>query len=218
VPEATVARPRFLKLDPERRDRLLEAAAEEFAARGYDTASLNKLIERIGLSKGQFYYYFDDKADLFATVLGWAWDRAIPAGGLDVSRLDTDSFWPALRRLSSESRRTAQSWPWFAGLFRHLVRPPDDPAVRRLLSERIEQARHIQFAIVRRGQELGCIRRDVPDDLLLALMFEFGMAFRRWYLDHWDSLTPDRREHLAAFGFDAIRRMLEPPADPPEDR
>jgi hypothetical protein len=50
-----VARPRFLKFDPERRDRLLEAAAEEFAARGYGAASLNKLIARLGLSKGQFY-------------------------------------------------------------------------------------------------------------------------------------------------------------------
>ena len=213
-----MARPRFLKFDPGRRDRLLEAAAEEFAARGYGAASLNKLIERLGLSKGQFYYYFDDKADLFATVLGWAWDRAMPTGGFAVSGLDADTFWPALQRLSGESRRTAQSWPWFAGLFRHLFHPPDDPVVRQLLGERLEQARQIQIAVVRRGQELGCIRRDVPEDLLVTLLFEFGMAFRRWYLDHWDTLTPDRRESLATFGLEAIRRMLEPAAGSPGGR
>jgi AcrR family transcriptional regulator len=209
-----VARLRFFKFDPERRDRLLEVAAEEFAARGYGATSLNKLNERPGLSKGHFYCDFDDKADLFATVLGWSWDRPIPVGGLDVNRLDTEGFWPALQRLSSESRRTAQSWPWFAGLFRHLFHPPDDPAVRRLLGERLEQARQIQIAIVRRGQELGCIRRDVPEDLLVTLLFECGMAFRRWYLNHWDSLTPSQQESLATFGFDAMRRMLEPPGSP----
>ena len=209
-------RTRFLKLDPERRDRLLEAAAEEFAGRGYDSSSLNQLIERLGLSKGQFYYYFDDKADLFATVLGWAWDRASPASGLDVDKLEAQTFWPAIERLSSESRQAAQSWPWFAGLFRHLVHPPDDPAVRRLLSERLEQVRRMQLNIVRRGQALGCIRQDVPEDLLLTLLFEFGMTFRRWYLDHWESLTPGERERLAAFGLDAVRRMLEPPGGPEE--
>jgi AcrR family transcriptional regulator len=213
-----VARPRFFKLDAERRDRLLEAAAEEFAAHGYGPASLNKLIQRLGLSKGQFYYYFDDKADLFATVLGWAWDRAMPAGGFDLSGLDAESFWPAIERLSSESRRTAQAWPWFAGLFRHLFHPPDDPAVRQLLKERIDQARRMQLAFVRRGQELGCIRRDVPEDLLLTLLFELGMAFRRWYLDHWDALTAPEREALAAFGLETTRRMLEPDAGRPGGR
>jgi len=213
-----MARPRFLKFDPERRDRLLEVAAEEFAARGYDAASLNKLIERLGLSKGKFYYYFDDKADLFATVLRWAWDRAMPTGGFNPLGLDADTFWPALQRLVGESRRKAQAWPWFAGLFRHLFHPPDDPAVRRLPSERLDQARQIQVTIVRRGQELGCIRRDVPEDLLATLLFEFGMAFRRWFLDHWETLAPDQRERLATFGIEAIRRMFEPQAAAPGDR
>ena len=65
-------RPRFERLDPERRGAVLDAAATEFAARGYDGASYNRIIERSGVSKGAMYYYFEDKADLYATVLGHA--------------------------------------------------------------------------------------------------------------------------------------------------
>ncbi len=60
-----MARPRFGNLDAATRRKILETAAVEFAARGFDGTSLNHLIEDLGISKGSFYYYFDDKVDLF---------------------------------------------------------------------------------------------------------------------------------------------------------
>ena len=60
---------RFHNLDPDKRAAFLEAAAEEFATHGYTGASLNRIIERAGTSKGAMYYYFEDKADLYATVV-----------------------------------------------------------------------------------------------------------------------------------------------------
>src|SRR5689334_5750559 len=64
-----MARPRFERAAPEKREALLDAAATEFAAHGYETASLNRILLSAGLSKGSFYYYFEDKADLAAAVL-----------------------------------------------------------------------------------------------------------------------------------------------------
>ena len=64
-----MARARFQKLSPEKQEAILAAAADEFAERGYGAASLNRIIERAGSSKGSLYYYFDDKADLLRTVV-----------------------------------------------------------------------------------------------------------------------------------------------------
>ncbi len=61
-------RPRFNKLAPEKRERIMEAAAKEFAAYGYEGASLNRILEQAEVSKGAAYYYFDDKADLFVSA------------------------------------------------------------------------------------------------------------------------------------------------------
>ena len=44
---------------------------EEFAERGVELASYNKIIERSGLSKGTVYYYFDNKDSLLETVLDY---------------------------------------------------------------------------------------------------------------------------------------------------
>ena len=89
-------RPRFDKLPPDKRGRILEAAALEFAAHGFDGASLNRIISTAGISKGAAYYYFDDKADLYATVVLEGWRTLLPAGGLDLASLDRHTFWPTL--------------------------------------------------------------------------------------------------------------------------
>ena len=51
------------------------------AIHGYDATSLNLLLKELEISKGQFYYWFEDKADLFFTVM---------KEGLDALRLRLD--------------------------------------------------------------------------------------------------------------------------------
>jgi AcrR family transcriptional regulator len=206
-----VPHPRFFKLDVERRDRLLEAAAEEFSTHGYDGASLNAVIERLGLSKGQFYYYFDDKADLFGTVLDWAWARVLPEALYDFVQLDETTFWPHFEKLAERSRDVIRTMPWYVGLIRQLFYPPADAAVRGMVEEKLQRGCDLQLALVRRGQTLGCVRSDLPEDLLLTLLNALDGAANRWYLDHWDELESEQRETLTERSFDLVRRAFEPP-------
>ncbi|HEX8725928.1 MAG TPA: helix-turn-helix domain-containing protein, partial [Gemmatimonadaceae bacterium] len=64
-----MVRERFDNLDPDKQERLFEAAADEFSDHGFEGASLNRIIDRAGMSKGSLYYYFNDKSDLYATVV-----------------------------------------------------------------------------------------------------------------------------------------------------
>ena len=63
-----MVRPRFAKLPVHQQQTIVQAALDEFAAHGFRDASLNRIIETAGISKGSLYYYFDDKSDLFAYV------------------------------------------------------------------------------------------------------------------------------------------------------
>ena len=47
------------------RQRILEAALEEFSCKGYDGASLNTVWTKKGISKGIIYHYFKDKDELY---------------------------------------------------------------------------------------------------------------------------------------------------------
>ncbi|WP_020007742.1 TetR/AcrR family transcriptional regulator [Salinicoccus albus] len=55
----------FKGLDADRQYEIITAAMIEFAEHGYKRASTNRIVKRIGMSKGMLYYYFDSKRALF---------------------------------------------------------------------------------------------------------------------------------------------------------
>ena len=59
----------FFRLPEEKRQRLLDAAWEEFSRVSFADASINQIIHAASISRGSFYMYFTDKADLFRYLL-----------------------------------------------------------------------------------------------------------------------------------------------------
>lgn len=56
---------KFLSLDQEKQDRILNAALKEFANKGFQNASTNEIVKEAGISKGLLFHYFNNKKDLF---------------------------------------------------------------------------------------------------------------------------------------------------------
>ena len=91
-------RPRFHKLPPLQQQAILRAAFDEFATHGFHSASLNRIIDAAGTSKGSMYYYFDDKEELYAHVARGELGRMFEAAGpfpVPAAR-NADAFWAAL--------------------------------------------------------------------------------------------------------------------------
>src|SRR6185369_15277732 len=57
------------KRSAERRDAILAAALDEFAARGFAAARLDDVAKRAGVAKGTIYLYFRDKESLFQELV-----------------------------------------------------------------------------------------------------------------------------------------------------
>lgn len=60
---------RFLHLKQEKSDRVLAAAINEFATRGYEQANTNRIASTAGISVGALFKYFASKEDLFRYVI-----------------------------------------------------------------------------------------------------------------------------------------------------
>lgn len=59
----------FLKLDDEKRKRIVEAGIEEFSRKLFADASINQIIKNAGIARGSFYLYFEDKLDFYCYLL-----------------------------------------------------------------------------------------------------------------------------------------------------
>lgn len=203
-------RPRFQKMDPARRRALLDAAATELAAKGYEAASVNAILEAAGFSKGSFYYYFDDKADLAAEVLLEAYAPVL-AVIEEPTPTTIDEFWDEVHRLQRRSLDVMEASPrTFQLISRTGSAVVSDPALGQRLLPMIAEARQKLHAVWLQGQRLGAVRSDLSVDALMAMVEAVKRAA-------WQAQFPPHHvatvEEVEAFAFqmtDLARRLTEP--------
>ena len=213
-----MALPRFDKLEPERRDALLQSALEEFVERGYEQASMNQIIARAGVSKGAMYYYFEGKEDLFATLI----ERQVlehwqAIGPLPVEQLTAHTFWDELRQFMLRFMEFFFSDNLHLRLWRVCQQACQDPHLARVMHKRMGQKQDFLRGLVTRGQEVGAVRRDMEVELLVQLCDAVAITHEAWIAsqDH----APPTQEQLiwrVQLRHDLIQRLLTP-AEPLSD-
>jgi AcrR family transcriptional regulator len=203
--------PRFEKLEPERRERLLDAAAREFAAHSFAGASINRILEQAQVSKGVAYYYIADKADLFAATIQYCSDRiALLDETLDPASLTADSYWPTFARLRREPLTRAFDRPWLFGALKALGQIEPATLMDGPLASYVARFQIYVLAMLRRGLALGVIRDDLPEELLLTWLQALDRGSDDWLLARWSELTPEEVARRSDQTVEAMRRAVAP--------
>jgi len=192
---AAMPRPRFQKAAPELRDAIVKAARREFAAAGYEAASLNRILGAAGLSKGAFYYYFDDKVDLAATVLLDALAPLLAEIEIPGDIADAEGFWAAgrelQRKLVEHLEGSREAMDLMSRLGAAFVRFPE-------LAQKVLPAtlgfRQRMVDLWRKGQQLGAVRKDVPAEVLIGVIQGMKEALGRALLPQDRAATAEELE------------------------
>jgi AcrR family transcriptional regulator len=208
-----MVRQRFDKLDPQRQEQLLQAAADEFAEQGFERASLNRIITRAGTSKGSLYYYFEDKTDLFATVIERATAQVVQfVAGFSLDDLTAETYWPAMESFMRRSAAYLSGNAWYLRLARSFYRLRARSGSAGPMARVFDWARIWVTRSVARGQELGVVRGDLPLPFLAELALAVGEVGDVWLLERWEELSEADRERLIVAELGLFRRLLEPGA------
>ncbi|WP_374575277.1 TetR/AcrR family transcriptional regulator [Phenylobacterium sp.] len=206
-----MSRARFENLDAERQQRLFDSAAEEFGERGYDGASLNRILTRSRMSKSSLYYYFNDKADLFTTLV----ERSIAfllkdIGGFDPQALTAETYWSELEALGRRAVAVMNGDAWYIKLGRMFYRVRGESKGGGPTDRVFQAGARWVAKVIARGQELGVVRTDLPLSLLADSVMGLGEAMDRWAVAHWDEMDEDARLRITFDMIDLARRLVAP--------
>lgn len=83
---------KFLNLESEKQDRIVNAAMKEFAQKGYDLASTNQMVKEAGISKGLLFHYFKNKKQLYLFLFDYCYDKIVEEFYQKVDLLEKDFF------------------------------------------------------------------------------------------------------------------------------
>lgn len=150
-------------------NRLLEAARQVFADRGYDGASLDLVAAAAGMTKGAVYHHFESKADLF-----WALAEKRLSDQMDIAEIASaeEQVWDENNLSSvlvSVLERSAKEEDWARLHYEILSRTRDPDAQKHF----VQQERFLLGRLtdtVKQAQKASSARRDVaPEAIALVI-------------------------------------------------
>tara|TARA_R110002020_G_scaffold10417_7_gene40059 strand:+ start:25 stop:684 length:660 start_codon:yes stop_codon:yes gene_type:complete len=208
VDQRLQARLRLRQLPDQQRAAWLDVAEEEFRLLGFEGASMNRILARAALSKGQAYYYFADKGELYRAVI----ERAITelARLIDAKPLQPESvadYWQQTAALFGHVTEVLQQNDRLAELGRGIYQ---DVAAQAAIADLLE-ALHARFArLIEAGQQIGAVRSDLPLALLTDMAFAAAREADRWFALNTQDLDLQESLVLNDRVFSMFTAMLAP--------
>ena len=205
-------KPTFDNLAADKRERIIDAAIEEFAAHPYAKATLDRIVERAGVSKGSMYQYFEGKADLYRWLVGDYLVRA-RKDAITPAITDEHTVWEALEQMFLAGLRSAAVTPRHSRIRVRFVRDHAlEPELAALATQLQQLGHEWMMGFLKRGQERGEVRADVDVSLLASLLMH---AMGEGLLTHiarrfgvtFDELL-DSPERLQAMSDDEVRAVV----------
>lgn len=169
------------------REKVLDAAAEEFAAQGYAKATLNDVARRTGMTKGALYGHFPSKEILAATLLAQsrvAWEEmrhARDRPGTAARAVLEELVLELARRLGSDVRLRAA-----------LRLATDLPCLARATPDLFEDVRGHLVGLVHRAQQEGGMAPYPPELVAELLLTSLHGALHASQCDDKHGSAPTR--------------------------
>lgn len=186
--ESSVADPPFEDTTDELGERLLAAAAEVFAERGYDKAGVAEIARRAGVTTGAIYARYPGKAELLVEAID-------PHAGDELEQLFADHRFQGrmediLLAAGSGLVNSGDDEGTTALLLEAFVAARRNPEVARVLRNRVLERRARLIEIVEAAKADGGIDPTIDTDSLVLFCHALGFGFL--CVDALDLDVPDQ--------------------------
>jgi AcrR family transcriptional regulator len=211
-----MGRPAKSEAREDARGELIDAAWQLFSSAGYDATPVNAIIEKVGLSKGAFYYYFNGKEDILDAVVGRMVD--------EIARvIEPIPFMESLAPIEKLSRfiETISNWKLEnIGIIKETVEViyrDENAIIRHKMNERTVKSLSPALAeIISQGLEGGIFDVEYPEETAEMIM-RFSSAMSEMQAAPLERLGEDPQVvepilRRARLYMGAIERILGTPA------
>jgi AcrR family transcriptional regulator len=189
------------------RRRILDAAGQCFAARGYAKTTVEEIASRAGVSKALVYHHFSGKEEILDAVLERTLDAWSHATRLEAMLADSGSVLEGIAQMLRTSLAYAREHPVLRGLLELDMRVLADSDAGRSMRSQMTELRASLRAAVAAGIASGELREDLDAERAAEIILINHLAFVQHVLDpEWIDVSDDR---LLDAGLDILVQGLQ---------
>lgn len=160
---------KFLNLESERRNAIINTALKEFANKGFDDASTNVIAKESGISKPLMFHYVNNKKDFFIFLFDYCLD-IVQTEYFDKVDINEKDIFERLRQTSLLKIKVMQKYPWIFDFVRVAVLTESE-AVKDELSQRQKRVENNTLERFYSDIDVSLFRSDLDIEKAKRLIF-----------------------------------------------
>lgn len=170
----------FENIPEYRKQRLLDVAISEFAKNGYNSANVNIIAKKAGISIGSMYSYFESKEALFLTIVDMGYN--ILESVLKHVDIDNENVFDVFEKLLRAAKDYAIRYPEMNQIYLDLT-TQGLSSLSKKLSWKMESITSCLYqSIINKSKKEGLINPSLDEKLIsffldnLIIMFQFSFT------------------------------------------
>lgn len=168
----------FDKIDPERKQRIIDIAIIHFAKWGFNTTNINQIAGDAEISIGSMYSYFESKEDLYLTICEYGYDL-LNKSLLEVNRKHSDHL-IIFEQLLRASRKYALDYPELNQIFLEISTQGMSSFAHKLSHQIQDITANLYRSILKKAKNEGYIDPEIDINVVsfcldnLIVMFQYS--------------------------------------------
>ncbi|MFD0870842.1 HTH-type transcriptional repressor KstR2 [Chlamydia abortus] len=176
---------RISKKPEERRNEILDAAEMLFTTQGYSNTTVNDILNKVGIAKGTFYYYFQSKEEVMDAIVMRFIDLGVQAAKQIAANPDLQAHEKIFQILMAQKPDAGRKEQMIEQL--HEVNNAE--MHQKSLVETILQLTPVLTEVIEQGIAEGAFRTPYPKEtvefLLVSSQFLFDEGIFDWSPEEW---------------------------------
>jgi len=170
----------FDKTTEGRRQKVLEAAIDEFAAKGYSATSINDIARNAHISIGSMYSYFASKEDLFLTIVNNAY--FVMEKILNDIAVSSKDVFDCVEKMLFASRKFAMEYPQLNQIYLDITTQALSQMSVRLTSKLEMITPQLLSNVIRQAKIEGKVSSDIDENIAsfvidnIYMMYQFSFS------------------------------------------
>ncbi|WP_050180513.1 TetR/AcrR family transcriptional regulator [Domibacillus robiginosus] len=191
---------RVTKKAEERRNEILDAAAELFGQKGFDGTTTNDILEKVGVARGTLYYHFKSKEEIMNALIERHTDLLLGAA----KEVAADKNIPVTERIIRVVMALNISGGNDKEIMEHIHKPQNALMHQKIQKVIINEVPPILTDIIREGIEQGLFSTPYPYECM-----EMVVAYTNTIFDEElvNLTNEERASRIQAFIFNAERLL-----------
>ena len=198
-PELIGQRMRVVKTAEERKNEILDVAEELFAEKGYDNASTNDIIAKIGIARGTLYHHFGSKEEILDALV----DRMTREGIKRAGTIVGDGSRPILERLTGILGSLSVESSAGDEIMEQMHKPQNALLHQKMQERLINGVVPLITQLITEGNKCGIFDTKYPGEAAEMIMIYGNIAF-----DDSENLTPGRKKKKGKAYIYNIEKMI----------